>query len=98
MMKYLLLWNLLSVPAGVLLGALVGPSVVTVATLPYAGYWRIHSDLFGGGVGLVAATKRGGLTNWLVVGAFSKSGGFERIIGLIVSAGVLATGLVLMNQ
>ena len=71
--------------------------MVAVATLSCAGCWLIQGGLFGGGIGLVAGTMAA-VTNRLAIGALSKSGGSERITGLVVSAGVLATGLVLLNQ
>ncbi len=95
LLKRLIRWNLLLVPIG----------AVTEALLEFFGAgdeslvrWvlAIEGGLFGAALGLVAGSTAA-LTNTVFADLLRQVGGSERLTGLVVSAGILAVGLVLLN-
>jgi len=95
LLKKLIHWNLLLVPIGAVTEALFELFSADDQSLVR---WvlAIQGGLVGAAVGLVAGSTAA-LTNTVFAGPLRQAGGSERFTGLVVSAGTLAAGLVLLN-
>ena len=95
LVRQLLLWNLLTLPAGAVAGALLEAFGPGKGSSLY-GMLTVQGFLFGGAIGLLAGTTAT-LTNAAFGGVLRRAGGSQALTGLIVATGVLAGGLTALN-